>query len=69
MNWSKFKQFWQEFKQIAPWAGWHQLLIWIIALLVIAWITAPFWIWHFIEPSGYIDYDWPCEPNYMGGCD
>lgn len=58
---------WIEFKQIAPWSGWHQLLIWIIALIVVGWITAPFWLPTFhIYPSSYQDE--PCIPDYMGGC-
>jgi hypothetical protein len=61
---------WSDFKQIAPWKGWHQLLIWIIALIVAGWITAPFWlpIFH-IYPASYQDNFQPCIPDYMGGCD
>ncbi len=41
----------------------------IIGIIVLAFITAPFWIYHIIEPSDYIDEEQPCIPNYMGGCD
>lgn len=44
-------------------------LIIVVMIIVVLWITAPFWIWHIIEPSGYVDQDQPCIPNYMGGCD
>jgi len=61
---------WSDFKQIAPWKGKYQLLIWIIAFLVVAWITAIFWLPLFgFYPSSYQDENiHPCEPDYMGSC-